>query len=575
MPKLLYKQQQHKALPPPGAARKSPDDETLEQRLQSIELLASALVAVCRLPSAVAQTSQIRPRRPFSPFGLDNTRFGGADAAAAARLSTTGRRVFVPLRPRPLNRTSSARPRRSDERIRESSQRLPISRLSLIRCCDAAAAASSPPSAACGRSPRRLNALFADIHKGKALKKAVTNDRSAPAVGKTSSSSGPAIGGAPPVPGLALGGAPPVPGFALGGAPPVPSLALAPPVPGNRARSNSDHNAAQQEMRPADSAPQLAGFFIGGMPKLKKRGGNIDTGAVSEASFASDTDKAPSHSAPHVPTFAAPKPPADAAPAIPGRGPPVPPPGAAAALKKTKGPPPPIGKKPPPLPTSRKPSSRATPPPPAPPPPAPASAAPVPAAATPAPAPPPPPPPPPASSAPVPFAPPPPPPPPPPAAAFVPVLPGAPPPPPSVAPPPPSPSSAPRAQPPPPPPPAPPGAAPSPPPAPPAPPVSATSPPNGPPPPRARGSSLRHTMLDPSTFTLTANGGGSTVSLPSKTSNHSPSPSHGGGRIIINDTRWHFKDESVFPKPRDFVGGVRRYRAGRGSSVPLDLAVLN
>jgi hypothetical protein len=51
--------------------------------------------------------------------------------------------------------------------------------------------------------------------------------------------------------------------------------------------------------------------------------------------------------------------------------------------------------------------------------------------------------------------------------------------------------------------------------------------------------------------------------------------SQGGGRIFIDDKRWHFKDESVLPKPRDFVGGVRRYRAGRGSSVPLDLSVLN
>ncbi|KAL7960929.1 hypothetical protein V8C34DRAFT_44271 [Trichoderma compactum] len=454
---------------------------------------------------------------------------------------------------------------------------------------------SRPPPSSGGR-----NALLADINKGRSLKKTVTNDRSAPVVGKTSSSSGPAIGGAPPIPGL--GSAPPIPGLgsapsipqnslladiskgkslkktatndrsapavgnASGGAPPIPGLA--PPVPGNRARSNSEQNSG-----PADSAPQLTGLFAGGIPKLKKRGGNIDTGAGTDASFASDTEKAPSHSAPHVPTFAAPKPPAppaDAAPAIPGipgRGPPIPPPGVP-ALKKTKGPPPPIGKKPPPLPTSRKPSSRATPPP-APPPPAPASAAPVPAAA------PPPPPPPPASAAPAPFALPPPPPPPP--VTSAPVLPGAPPPPPpSFAPPLPSPSSTPRAQPPPPPP-APPGAAPSPPPAPPAPPVSAPAPPssNGPSVPRARGSSLRHTMLDPSTFTLTANGGGSSVSLPSKTSNHSPSPSQGGTRIYIDDKRWLFKDESVFPKPRDFVGGVRRYRAGRGSSVPLDLSVLN
>ena len=48
----------------------------------------------------------------------------------------------------------------------------------------------------------------------------------------------------------------------------------------------------------------------------------------------------------------------------------------------------------------------------------------------------------------------------------------------------------------------------------------------------------------------------------------------GGGRIVINDTRWQFKDENLFPKPRNFVGRPRRYRAGRGSSVPLDLSAL-
>ncbi|KAK1249172.1 hypothetical protein MKX07_002688 [Trichoderma sp. CBMAI-0711] len=115
-----------------------------------------------------------------------------------------------------------------------------------------------------------FNALLADINKGKALRKAVTNDRSAPAIAKSSSSSGPAIGGAPP----------------------VPALALAPPVPGNRARSNSDQKSAPQDVRPMDSAPQLGGLFAGGMPKLKKRGG-IDTGASADASFHSDSEKAP------------------------------------------------------------------------------------------------------------------------------------------------------------------------------------------------------------------------------------------------------------------------------------------
>lgn len=107
-------------------------------------------------------------------------------------------------------------------------------------------------------------ALLSDISKGKSLKKTVTNDRSAPIVGNSSGG-----GGGPPV-----GGAPPVPGSA-----PKPPGGLAPPVPGNRARSNSDQG--QRGHAPSgsvDGAPQLGGLFAGGMPKLKKRGGGVDTG---------------------------------------------------------------------------------------------------------------------------------------------------------------------------------------------------------------------------------------------------------------------------------------------------------
>lgn len=42
---------------------------------------------------------------------------------------------------------------------------------------------------------------------------------------------------------------------------------------------------------------------------------------------------------------------------------------------------------------------------------------------------------------------------------------------------------------------------------------------------------------------------------------------------MIQDSRWKFQDDSQLPKPRDFIGGPKRYRAGRGSSVPLDLSL--
>lgn len=89
-------------------------------------------------------------------------------------------------------------------------------------------------------------------------------------------------------------------------------------------------------------------------------------------------------------------------------------------------------------------------------------------------------------------------------------------------------------------------------------------------------------MLDPSAYTLGPANGSSSSKSPSS----SPLGGGGGGgglgqppatrgeRIIVHDTRWRFPDESQLPKPRPFQGGPRRYRAGRGSSVPLDLGLL-
>ncbi|KLJ06322.1 hypothetical protein EMPG_10254, partial [Blastomyces silverae] len=148
--------------------------------------------------------------------------------------------------------------------------------------------------------PQNRGALLSDISKGAPrLRKAVTNDRSAPIVGKSSgASSGPPIGGAPPVPGI-----------------PKPPGGLAPPVPGgNRLRSNSDQGrtgagagASVNESSTLPSAPQLGGLFAGGMPKLKKRGG-IDTGASADASYLSDSESS-RKPGPWAPTGSAPPPP--------------------------------------------------------------------------------------------------------------------------------------------------------------------------------------------------------------------------------------------------------------------------
>jgi hypothetical protein len=94
---------------------------------------------------------------------------------------------------------------------------------------------------------------------------------------------------------------------------------------------------------------------------------------------------------------------------------------------------------------------------------------------------------------------------------------------------------------------------------------------------RPHASSLRTTNLDPSAYTLSPNGASSStpnLASASALSLRAASPSD-HDRLWVEDDRWQFKDESQFPKPRTFEGGARRYRAGRGSSVPLDLGMFD
>ncbi|KAK8156202.1 hypothetical protein BKA80DRAFT_134303 [Phyllosticta citrichinensis] len=421
--------------------------------------------------------------------------------------------------------------------------------------------ARPPAQAAKGRG-----ALLGDIEKGARLRKVTqVNDRSAPQIGKVVDGPAKPTMGAPPVPGMAK-----------------PPGGLAPPVPGNRARSSSDTGRDRSDSSggaAAGGAPQLAGIFAGvGMPKLRKTGGGgVDTGASTDSPYLSDPETMRARGVPKSPPGSAPKPPS--APRPPGGAPPPPPNPAVAALKgnlrptsthslsdlpvsKPK-PPPPIGKKPPmPPPSSRKPSNIGAPAPPTP------SASATPSA----------PPPPPPSSAPAPPSratpPPPPGPPPPPTNGHIPSLaeqaarnafgrgtsPAAPPPPPPSAPP--ASISPPKA--------------PSPPVAPPPPPVHAPTMPLAPPPPPSASPSRspttaappppRASTMDPSAYTLT-NGGGSSSGTKS-----GGSGTVNVGMLRIHDGRWKFQDDGQLPKPREYVGGPKKYRAGRGSSVPLDLS---
>ncbi|AOW04670.1 uncharacterized protein YALI1_D34610g [Yarrowia lipolytica] len=149
--------------------------------------------------------------------------------------------------------------------------------------------------------------------------------------------------GAPAVPGM---GAPAVPGM---GAPAVPGMG-APAAPSAPA-------AASAPSAPAMAQQDMSGLFAGGMPKLKKRGGNI---SLTDDHSSSGNSSPPQGGAPAIPSlrktsgapsapggFAPPPPPAPpgGAPAIPGApsvassyrsasassGPPPPPPRSAPA----------------------------------------------------------------------------------------------------------------------------------------------------------------------------------------------------------------------------------------------------
>ncbi|POS86007.1 hypothetical protein EPUL_002604 [Erysiphe pulchra] len=360
------------------------------------------------------------------------------------------------------------------------------------------------------------NALLSDISKGKPLKKVTTNDRSAPIISNTSGTSGPS---------LPLTAAPPVPGSLKK----IEGLSL-PPVPEEkRLRSNVPKNS--EVFSGNDASSHLAGLFSGGIPKLKKREGGIDTGANSNSIYTSDTESS-RVSTQKFPQLA-PRP----STAVPSRprsqnGMVSPPSLSATNLRNmvsntmirpmsAKGPPPPVGKKPPATyPASRKLSSSQI------------SMS--------------------VSSAPPSTLPPPPPPPPPLAAPRI------------------SPNNNARLLP---------------------PPAFQTVPPSA----NGMGQSLAIqaairaagqsspsiTMLQPTSrpppptpqvMKHISGSGFSTNANEIRLSQNANTKSKEDTqkRIIMNDPRWKFRDESMLPKPREFIGLPKKYRAGRGSSVPLD-----
>lgn len=73
--------------------------------------------------------------------------------------------------------------------------------------------------------------------------------------------------------------------------------------------------------------------------------------------------------------------------------------------------------------------------------------------------------------------------------------------------------------------------------------------------------------MDASAYTLT-NGGSPGLS---RGTSQVGGGGGGGARFVVQDTRFKFQPDEALPMPRQFTGGPKRYRAGRGSSVPLDL----
>lgn len=45
--------------------------------------------------------------------------------------------------------------------------------------------------------------------------------------------------------------------------------------------------------------------------------------------------------------------------------------------------------------------------------------------------------------------------------------------------------------------------------------------------------------------------------------------------MTVDDSRFKWKDVRDLPKPRDFKGVSKHYKAGRGSSVPLDMSTIS
>lgn len=85
-----------------------------------------------------------------------------------------------------------------------------------------------------------------------------------------------------------------------------------------------------------------------------------------------------------------------------------------------------------------------------------------------------------------------------------------------------------------------------------------------PPPP----SSIR--TIDSSAYTIAPNS-----SHGGASGGHGNGSAAGAGRLVIDDSRFKFRNAGDIPRPRKFEGKQKLYPSGRGSSVPLNLSLFS
>jgi len=89
----------------------------------------------------------------------------------------------------------------------------------------------------------------------------------------------------------------------------------------------------------------------------------------------------------------------------------------------------------------------------------------------------------------------------------------------------------------------------------------------------AAAAASAHSGLQSSAFVDGSSGGSGGLR------SRAPSGAHAGSGppaaiAAIVDHRWRFQDDAQLPKPRQFTGAAKKYRAGRVSTVPLNMSLL-